>query len=115
MSTTAKCADCGKEVKHVPKLEDRLPCPNCGSKSRQVSVVIEETVTLSDSVKVSKTRHYYEKNKKISIILVIIWLASSILGYQISGILGLVVGILLGGLAFVVPSAVTKVKEIEHL
>ena len=49
MNSNARCSNCGElidESQDAPG--ERLPCPSCGATGRTISVVIHDTVTLSD-------------------------------------------------------------------
>jgi hypothetical protein len=55
---TTKCNDCGAWLEELPgtPVEERKPCPSCGSLSRKVEVTIQDTVTVREKLGV-KTRH----------------------------------------------------------
>ena len=49
--TVIKCNNCGKDLSDSPNaLNERIPCPDCGSMSRKAFVTIEETLHMSPSV-----------------------------------------------------------------
>lgn len=62
MGTTSfgkpRCSDCGRELDESPHLpvDQRCPCPTCGSTKRIQSVTISETVELYSSL-TAKGRH----------------------------------------------------------
>jgi len=112
MSTTAQCQHCGMELEptHID------PCPNCGKQGKNVQVVLNEIVHLSDEVLVTKTHEFYAKNFKITVLLILMFVVSPILGLFFGGTTGLVLGVILGGLGFVLsPHAILKTRTIEHL
>ncbi len=55
---TVKCQDCG-EVLNEPTdtpVDERNPCPKCGSKARHVEIVVSETVEVHEKLGI-KARH----------------------------------------------------------
>jgi DNA-directed RNA polymerase subunit RPC12/RpoP len=50
------CQACGKELEEPPGLEERAPCPRCGSAARHVMIGVRDTITVHESVAV-KARH----------------------------------------------------------
>ncbi len=112
MSTTARCRHCGTELE--PTHTD--PCPNCGKIGKHVSVVVNETIHISEEVSAIKTHEFYAKNLKITVFLVLMFVISPVLGFFLGGVIGLVVGFILGGLGFVLsPHAILKIRTVEHL
>jgi restriction system protein len=53
--TIIKCKDCGHILEDDNASQERSPCPNCGSTSRNISVHITETLVLSSDLKASIT------------------------------------------------------------
>jgi hypothetical protein len=53
---TVQCSDCGALVKEVARIEDRQPCPTCGSLARTFGVTITDSVEAHDSTGL-KARH----------------------------------------------------------
>jgi hypothetical protein len=49
---TVKCGNCGEELTEQTNLniENRIPCPQCGSLSRVYSAAIQETFHLRDKI-----------------------------------------------------------------
>lgn len=88
------------------------PCPKCGKKEKKMVLVSNETIQPKESV--SRTREFYKKNKKILGLVIVITVASLSIGWFLSGLLGLGIGIILAVLSFIVPPRVTKVREIER-
>lgn len=88
------------------------PCPKCGEKGKKMVLVIDETITIKESV--SRIREFYKKNPKILGLVIAITVASLLGGWFLSGLLGLGIGIILAVLSFIVPPRVTKVREIER-
>ena len=60
------CKNCNKELK-----EDEIPCMNCNSSSRKISIVIKETLVISDFISRARTKnpnisgHTYEITNKM--------------------------------------------------
>lgn len=54
MATSAVCCgDCGEPLDHLPSHPDeRPPCPECGSTARKFVETIQETVGVSENLKV---------------------------------------------------------------
>jgi restriction system protein len=53
--TIITCKNCGHTLNADPASEERTPCPNCGSTSRNISVHITERLVISDNLKASIT------------------------------------------------------------
>ncbi|MFA4906713.1 MAG: zinc ribbon domain-containing protein [archaeon] len=51
-TTEIRCKDCGLLLDENPgaKIEDRKPCPGCGSSTRSIYMSIEDRVVVSDSI-----------------------------------------------------------------
>jgi DNA-directed RNA polymerase subunit RPC12/RpoP len=50
------CSNCGAELEDEATVEERQPCPKCGSTARTKRVVIHDTVTMSSSLQVRLIR-----------------------------------------------------------
>lgn len=109
-----RCAHCGLEVPSGDETP-RKPCKNCGSTKRNVSVSITESIHMSDSIQWVSRREYYEKNKKVLAVVILIAVGSPLLGLVVAGVPGVFVGFTLSAISyFLGPYAVTKVREIER-
>lgn len=117
MSQSAKCAKCDEDLPVNP----RMPCPKCGSTERKHSIMLNEKITLKDSLTVTRKskREYLEKHPKILVIVVLVTFGSPIVGFVlgfffsgiVSGVIGLVLGSVCGLLGFwLTPQAVIKVR-----
>ena len=71
---------------------------------------LKDTIHISDSL--LTTKEYYQKYPKLILINIIVILLSSLLGFFITGIIGIIIGMVIGILSFLyLPSGITKVKE----
>ena len=106
-----RCTHC-----HTPLSQDYTgPCPNCGNVDREISAVVNETVEIADSVRWETRREYYQKNPKVLAVVIGITVVSPFLGLVLLGWVGVVVGLLLGTIAYWIgPWASTKIVEIHH-
>jgi hypothetical protein len=61
-STTNTCGDCGHVLDESPSIpvEQRAPCPECGSVKRKVLVEVSDTIEIHDIVAI-KARHDGER------------------------------------------------------
>jgi len=106
------CKGCGYKFSYEG--ENRSPCPACGCKSRIISASVQDGICLSDSVGWISRREFYEKNQTLFIMIVAITIISPFIGLVLAGIPGIVVGLLLGAVSYILgPHATTKVREIE--
>jgi len=103
---TVKCNHCGR---FLPGTHTG-PCPNCGKTGKTITV--QDVIQLSDTAGYTSIREYYEKNTIVLAIVVGITVFSAFLGLFLGGVPGVFVGLLLGGMSFVLgPRAETKVRE----
>ena len=58
MKDIINCANCGIELDEIynPIVDDRLPCPKCGSKNRSIQRNLNEEIKVKD-LKRTKSRH----------------------------------------------------------
>ncbi|RLI01199.1 hypothetical protein DRO38_05440 [Candidatus Bathyarchaeota archaeon] len=105
------CTHCG-----TPLSKDHAgPCPSCGKEGREIIAIINEVITISDSMRWQTRREFYEKNPKILIAVILITVISSFLGLFLGGPVGVVIGLALGTITFFIsPRAFTKVVEKNH-
>lgn len=90
------------------------PCPHCGEVGQNVHVVLSNSVVVTDSLSGEKRREYYQKNKKVLLVVIAITVISPFLGLVILGPLGVIVGLALGGVSYYLgPMAATKIIERE--
>jgi hypothetical protein len=61
-STTNTCGNCGHALDESPStpVEQRQPCPGCGSLGRKVLIEVSDTITVHESVGL-KVRHEGER------------------------------------------------------
>lgn len=105
------CTHCG-----TPLSKDHAgPCPSCGKEGREIIAIINEVITISDSMRWQTRREFYEKNPKILIAVILITVISPFLGLFLGGPVGVVIGLALGTITFFIsPRAITKVVEKNH-
>lgn len=113
MSTTAKCRHCGQPLdpKHTG------PCPKCGKVGKDVNVVLQERVDISESISVTHTRakEFIKKHPKWTALSIGLLIITGLIGYLIDGVPGLVVSFILGGVGYAIgPLAQYRIKETEH-
>jgi len=91
------------------------PCPKCGKLGKKISLTLTETIGFKDSLKWEKQREFFEQNPKIKWLIVAITIGSPFVGLVMAGLLGVVIGLVLGVLSYLLgPYAVVKVREIER-
>jgi len=103
-----RCANCRASLpqNHVG------PCPKCGKEGREISVVASESIKMSDSIRRETRREYYQKNPKVLAIVIAITVLAPFLGLFLVGWAGVVAGLVLGGIAYLIgPRASTKIIE----
>ena len=109
-SRDTKCSHCGEPLAN----SHTGPCPKCGKVGKTISVSITEDVVVSDSIGWQTTKEFYKKNHKAFAVIVGITITSPFIGLFVAGIWGVVIGLLLSGIAyFFGPKAVIKVREIR--
>lgn len=102
------CQWCGQ------KLTARGPCPKCG-KGRKFFMTTSGMVTFKGTMGWQRRREFFEKNRRIGWLLIVIVFVSPLVGYFLSGVVGLVIGFAFSILSYVLgPSAVTKIREVER-
>jgi hypothetical protein len=111
VSQSIKCSGCGKPL---PEGFTK-PCPKCGDTRKTHDVSIQETLTVSDSFKWQHIHEYYERHPIFLPVVICITLGSPFLGLFLAGSVGVIVGLVIGGIAFLTGlRAVTKVREIRE-
>ncbi len=108
---TAKCLQCGRHL----SLQRVGPCPNCGSMDRSIAVHDKAVIAAEEGVSLTTLREYWERNKLLLLVVVIITIGSPFLGLVLAGWTGVGVGLVLSLCSLVTGFfAVTKVREITH-
>jgi hypothetical protein len=93
----------------------RRSCPECGSSKRRYNLDIREELHISDSVEGHSIRVFYRRNPAALTVVVLISIASPLLGLWLVGWPGVVAGVILGVVSlFLGPIATTKIKEIHR-
>ena len=117
MEMNIKCDNCGVFLNEDPSesSEKRKPCPNCGSKGRIFTGVVNEPVTIKETIDLSKIRQFFMFNRRAIVGLVVITLASPFVCSILPGLLGVLVSFLLGVIGIVVGCfAILRIREIER-
>lgn len=105
------CKHCNTQL----KIEHIGPCPSCGKEGRQINYIVEGGSKSSCSVDLETQREYYQKNRKILAVVILITLISPFIGFFLTGPLGIIIGLSIGLLAYIIgPWASTKIIEIHH-
>lgn len=105
------CQHCG----HLLTVDHSGPCPNCGKTGKLVKKKMAAVACGVASISWKSIHEYYENNRTAKVAVIVITALSPLVGLVLAGIPGVIVGLILGGLAyFISPYAVTKVREIRH-
>lgn len=109
-SVGAVCNNCGASV---DQSRDE-PCPHCGQEAgKRIGVVVSDLLESRDSVSWERRREFWEVNWPWLILVSVISVTSPFIGLMIAGVLGVVVGLLIGVVEFVVGIfAIGRVREI---
>ena len=108
---TTVCKWCGTPL----PLNYSGPCPKCGKEGKIVFLTLKESAPLKYSLNCKVQKEFFEKNSFILCILITITLASSLIGFILSGVIGIIIGIGLGILSLLLgPYAIIKVREIRE-
>ena len=82
---------------------------------QEISVVVSDTIEVTDSAQWQTHREYYQKNLKVLTVVIGITVISPFLGLVLVGWVGILVGLALGGITYWIgPWASTKIVEIRH-
>lgn len=93
----------------------RRACPECGSSKRRYTLNIQEQLHISDSAEGRTIRVFYKRHPLALTVVVLISIASPLLGLWLVGWLGVVAGIILGAISlFLGPIATAKIKEVHR-
>lgn len=91
------------------------PCPKCGNPAKYKSKTLIGHLGIEDSLNWEKRREFYEKNTAIYWLIIAITIGSPIIGFFVTGLIGVFVGLVFGIVSyFLGPYAVTKVREIHR-
>jgi hypothetical protein len=91
------------------------PCPSCGKTGSKILISIKDTLYVSSSSSWEKRREFVKTQPVTHIIIIIISLAAPFLGLIISGWIGVIIGILIAVLLYILgPKALMKIREIER-
>jgi len=109
--TKVTCQSCGAEL----PLDHSGPCPKCGKIGRYIVAGISEGINIKESSIWERRREFIKKNPIFIALSILITLGAPILGYFISGIIGIVLGIILGfGVSILGLFAIIKIREIHR-
>jgi hypothetical protein len=109
--TKTSCKNCGAELPN----DHSGPCPKCGKTGRNIKAEFFEKITIKDSLSWEHRREFIKKNPIIILICIIITFGAPVLGFFLSGLVGVIIGIILGfGVSILGLFAVMKIREIYH-
>ena len=118
--TTIRCGNCNKVL-----AEEERPCPSCGSERRNYSAAASRPIGITAKARFSATtrKEFYETNRKTKYLVIALCFISPaiglIVGLFLAGVVGLilgfVIGLLTGGLSYILPPAVTRVREVRTI
>lgn len=109
--STSTCDNC--KVK-LPDAHSGV-CPKCGHLGKNTEIQINDSLAVSDSFSWRTTREFYEKNKPILTVIVVLSIISPLVGVVLAGVPGIIVGFLISGFCyFLSPRAIIKIREIEN-
>ena len=104
-----KCHRCGRIL--APQRVG--PCPKCGSLDRDVFT--HDVFTIAEAVSYAKTREFWERRTAPLAATIALTVGSPFLGLLVAGWPGVVVGLIVGVVAFAVGLvALTKVRDTER-
>ncbi len=109
----ASCHHCGYPV----STQHSGPCPRCGQPGIVEIRVARDAIHVhaTEGGELETLREFYKKNPILIFISLALTIASSFAGVVIVGPVGLVLGLLLGFVAFLIgPRAVTHFSEIRR-
>ena len=111
VKVTATCKWCGSSLSPT----HTGPCPKCGKEGKKSTVKIKGTIGFKGSLNWESRREFYEINHKIKCLIIAITFVSPLLGFILSGLVGVVIGLFFAFLSYWLgPLAVTKVREIKR-
>ena len=111
VSQSSRCSACGESW----PLNHLGPCPKCGDTRKVYDVHTEGSLRLHGSLGWKYIHEYYERHPILLPLVLAITVGSPFLGLVLAGWLGVVVGLVIGVVAFILGlRAVTKVREIRE-
>lgn len=103
--TTATCKWCGTSLSPV----HTGTCPKCGKEGKKIVCKIKEP-DIKLSLDFKGRLEFYKKNPKILCLNIAIIIIASLLGWVVSGLAGVVIGIIIGIVSLcLLPPFVTKI------
>ena len=109
---TKTCRSCGESV----PVTHTGACPHCGKEEGWVhNLECQDILGFKDSLSGERRREFFEENPKIKWVIYAVTFGSPILGFVLTGLVGVFIGSILGVLSYLLgPYATIKVREIEH-
>ena len=89
------CRHCDAEL----EWNHKGACPFCKKTGKKFVVEHNETVKISESLRVVHQGERKKTDKKMLIIMLVGMVVTGIIGYLVGGVIGLVLGIIVGGLS----------------
>ena len=104
----AFCKWCGEPLppSHIGK------CPKCGKVGKNISASFSETITIQDFLDWERIQKYYRENKKIKWLAFAITFGSPLIGFWVNGVLGVILGLAIGLISWIIPPWRELVSEI---
>lgn len=110
-TSTSTCDNCKVQL---PDAHTGV-CPKCGHLGKTTEIQINDSLAVSDSFSWRTTKEFYEKNKPILAIIIVLSIISPMVGVVLAGGPGIIVGFIISGFCFFLsPFAIIKIREIEN-
>ena len=111
LNSKIRCSHCHAVLPN----EHTGACPHCGKTGRTVEIGLAVAIETASRISWEKRRVYYQKRPGVLAIVIGITVLSPFLGLVLVGWVGVVVGLVIGGVAYWIgPWATTKIIEIHH-
>lgn len=109
-SRSYKCSKCGIPITKGFK----KPCPNCGEIGKLIDLNLADSFGIADSMKAQNVHEYFERHPILLPVVIVITVGAPFLGLVISGMKGVLVGLVIGFITFGLGMvSITKVREID--
>jgi hypothetical protein len=106
-----RCIHCG----YILSGDHTGPCPSCGKIGKELKVIGAGGAVGGGRASVETQRSFSERNRKAFIVIIVITVGSPFVGLLVSGIPGLLIGLVLSAISyFLGPNAVTEVVEKQY-
>jgi hypothetical protein len=96
-------------------VEQRSPCPECGSTGRRFEMAGTATVKMVASLQWEKRHQFWERNWLLLVVAAVVTVASPLVGVVVAGVVGAIVGLALGIISTAAGAfALVRVREITR-